>query len=60
MKNSTETKKTVKTVKNGRMKEPDRSGVDDASVKKGASDTDHIVLVFEDNQQANIVFGQFD
>lgn len=60
MKNSTETQKTVKTGKNGRAKEPDKSGVDDASVKKGASDTDHIVLVFEDNQQANIVFGQFD
>ncbi|WP_295966378.1 PhoH family protein [uncultured Bartonella sp.] len=31
-----------------------------ATVKTSASDTDHVVLVFEDNRQANVVFGQFD
>lgn len=32
----------------------------DDVVKTGASDIDHIVLVFEDNRQANIVCGAFD
>lgn len=32
----------------------------DTKAPTGTSDIDHIVMVFEDNRQANIVFGQFD
>lgn len=32
----------------------------ETTASTGTSDIDHIVLVFEDNRQANIVFGQFD
>lgn len=32
----------------------------ETTASMGSSDIDHIVLVFEDNRQANSVFGQFD
>ncbi len=58
MNDSTGKKKTVKVGEDGKIK---KSGKDlHVPVPTGLSDTDHIVLVFEDNRQANVVFGQFD
>lgn len=53
-KNSDAKKTMDKTLESG------KNTSDNAATLSGASDLDHIVLVFDDNRQANIVFGQFD
>jgi len=57
---STGTKKALKIEGTGKLKKSGKVQTVGATVKTSASDTDHVVLVFEDNRQANVVFGQFD
>lgn len=52
--NLSEANRADKTIETGK-KQPS-----DTKAPTGTSDIDHIVMVFEDNRQANIVFGQFD
>ena len=60
MNDSTGTKKALKIEGTGKLKKSGKVQTVGATVKTSASDTDHVVLVFEDNRQANVVFGQFD
>lgn len=60
MNDSTGTKKALKIEGTGKLKKSGKVQTVGATVKTNASDTDHVVLVFEDNRQANVVFGQFD
>lgn len=60
MNDSTGTKKTLKIEGTGKVKKSGKATTVAATVKTATSDMDHVVLVFEDNRQANVVFGQFD
>lgn len=60
MNDSTGTKKALKIEGTGKVKKSGKAKTVASAVKTDTSDMDHVVLVFEDNRQANVVFGQFD
>lgn len=60
MNDSTGTKKALKIERTGKVKKSGKAKTVASTVKTDTSDMDHVVLVFEDNRQANVVFGQFD
>ena len=60
MNDSTGTKKALQIEGTGKVKKSGKATTVAATVKTATSDMDHVVLVFEDNRQANVVFGQFD
>lgn len=60
MNDSTGTKKALKIEGTGKVKKSGKAKTVASTVKTDTSDMDHVVLVFEDNRQANVVFGQFD
>lgn len=60
MNDSTGTKKALKIEGTGKVKKSGKAKTVASTVKTATSDMDHVVLVFEDNRQANVVFGQFD
>ena len=60
MNDSTGKKKALKIERTGKVKKSGKAKTVASTVKTATSDMDHVVLVFEDNRQANVVFGQFD
>ena len=60
MNDSTGTKKALKIEGTGKVKKSGKAKTVASTVKTATSDMDHVVLVFEDNRQANVVFGQFE